>query len=1406
MKSTHQITPPAPILRRLLLAGLIRGLAILGIVLSPSERAVANSSTIAISADDKLIFAVNSRDDSVSVIRPDRIEAFSHIPVGRRPQAVAITPDKHWVYVANAGDNSVSVIQVQTAAWDSFAAFVDPSVGQNGHLITGADPNAVVCSPDGKRVFVSNGQQDTITVINAENRTVIGHVDLRNSVANDPDRRRHFQPAGLAVSPDNAKLYVTRFLSFTKAGGRQGNDLGKEGLVAVLDINTASTSLADYKVARVVRLAPQATGFNVPGVTNAADAATSAFPNQLNSVVIRGDHAYLPNIAASPSGPLRFNLDTHAFVNVIGGVSSVSPVDVGALNLHLGAREPETGKRKLFFANPWAIAFTSQSGEGFGYVVSAASDLLVKVRVGADGLLAFTGDENTTRYIDLNDPDNSITSGRGAGKNPQGIVITSDGTRAYVNNAGSKNVSVVDLTTDSVVKVVPLRPLPAPGSLGEKTLVGAEIFFSSRGNFDPVAGATVSLRDRLSSEGWQSCASCHPHGLTDGVVWQFGAGPRKSVQMNSTFNPLHPTRQRLLNYSAIFDEVEDFELNVRNVSGPGNLPNTTPPQLNPNHGLLIGDDGNVNNAPGVVNAFAKANADRPQLTVTLPGSTFAIPAHTGLREWVRHAIPTPNAPLPGYGGAGSTPGSLAEGRLLFEQVGCVTCHGGSHWTISLKDYTSPPAASEIFTERTPAPTTGNPVGAQYLNRFLRDAASFNLGVPGGGNEFGNNIGAIEQVAPTVANNTIVPGADALGKDYNGDGAGIGFNVPSLLGILAMQPYNHNGAVESIAEILEDRRHGQHGGGQLTLLDDPAKRASLAAFVESIDTQTPIFNIPGEPILITESSRISDQLTFRWIGGKGPFALQKKQDLSEPYFATVANTVERVATDTISGLSAFYRVFDLSQAPVVWLNVALTGDAELPNPIDTPARGFGYLRVKGDILSFTITYHGLSAAAVAAHIHGPASTTQSGDVLIDLEPFKGAGFGTSGTFIGEVPITPQQKALILGHRTYVNIHTPANPNGEIRGQAITAVLKASLSGVSERPSPISTQAGGLGIFTLVGNDLSFNINYHGLSGPATAAHIHGPASDAGTAVPLIDFKNFAVGGFGSSGSIVGTVKLDQRQLSAIADGLAYANIHTSANPGGEIRGQVTVHNTVVPFSANLSGAAERPNPVDSSATGFASVGLRGNRLVVHGFYRGLSGAPIAAHIHGPAPTTATGDVLVDLLPFFKSSPGAEGEFSGAIDLTEAIRLNVLSADTYINIHTTKNPDGEIRGQIAPILLDTVMAGANERPPVSSVAFGSARVALLGRTLSFQVDYSGLPSLANAAHFHGPANVDETAPPLIDISGFALDGFRRTGFVLGTVELQPAALGNVIDGLTYLNVHTVDNPGGELRGQVRPVGSE
>ena len=314
----------------------------------------------------------------------------------------------------------------------------------------------------------------------------------------------------------------------------------------------------------------------------------------------------------------------------------------------------------------------------------------------------------------------------------------------------------------------------APGSPAEVVAAGAEMFFSSRGSFDRPAGTAVSTTERLSSEGWQGCASCHFKGLTDGVVWEFGSGPRKSVPLNATFNPRNRSQQRILNYSAIFDELEDFEANVRNVSGPGPLaapvtcalPPPATSTFDPNHGLIIGDDGNINTPPCVVNSLAaKANADRRQVTLTLPGSGTAIPAMTALREWVRAAVRTPNGPLPRTSRRpGPSLQDIVAGRALFAQQNCQSCHGGQLFTNSIKDFTSPPAATEIANESNPAATSGNPVPVPYLFRFLREIGSYNLGVPGAGNDIGGNVGANEKATQGLVNGVATP-AVAAGRPW-----------------------------------------------------------------------------------------------------------------------------------------------------------------------------------------------------------------------------------------------------------------------------------------------------------------------------------------------------------------------------------------------------------------------------------------------------------------------------------------------------------------------------------------------------------------------------------------------------------------------------------------------------------------
>ena len=82
-----------------------------------------------------------------------------------------------------------------------------------------------------------------------------------------------------------------------------------------------------------------------------------------------------------------------------------------------------------------------------------------------------------------------------------------------------------------------------------------------------------------------------------------------------------------------------------------------------------------------------------------------------------------------------------------------------------------------------------------------------------------------------------PAPDALGTDYNGDGRGIGFNVPSLLGLGVSPPYYHNGACESLACVVGNLKHRTQNGRRADGLPNSRDRTLVVKFLQSIDART-----------------------------------------------------------------------------------------------------------------------------------------------------------------------------------------------------------------------------------------------------------------------------------------------------------------------------------------------------------------------------------------------------------------------------------------------------------------------------------------------------------------------------------------------------------------------------------------
>ena len=108
----------------------------------------------------------------------------------------------------------------------------------------------------------------------------------------------------------------------------------------------------------------------------------------------------------------------------------------------------------------------------------------------------------------------------------------------------------------------------------------------------------------------------------------------------------------------------------------------------------------------------------------------------------------------------------------------------------------------------------------------------------------------------------------------------------------------------------------------------------------------------------------------------------------------------------------------------------------------------------------------------------------------------------------------------------------------------------------------------------------------------------------------------------------------------------------------------------------------------------------------------------------------------------------------------------------------------------------LSGASEVPPVMSSASGTVEASLNKQTneLSWTVTYSGLSGPATGAHFHGPAMAGANAGVVVPMTGSLISPIR------GVASLTAAQVADLMAGKWYVNLHTVANPNGEIRGQI------
>jgi hypothetical protein len=414
-------------------------------------------------------------------------------------------------------------------------------------------------------------------VINTATRGLVATIDLSPFGAS---------PRAIAVtnngnnSDNDETVFVALFWGQLRPGKTavdEGQDDQRQGRVVAIDTATNRfcgaallEPLEDTGFASNGRLAPGPG--QVPNVasTNPQTFTTStgAFPNQLAAVAIhpRRPFTYVVSTGASPNGPLRFNSMAQGLVSVFSTQTrlEVTSDQVGAdvrrtapLNLNQGINFVVPPAPRIFLTNPVAMAWRPNGADA--WVVIQNTDMVVRLTTDARGIPTIgaplaAGGASQIVQVDLG----VVTSGQIAGKAPRGIVINRTGTRAYIFNFISRSITKLDISNATAPRILATaRASALPTNQTEITaLLGAELFFTGRGP-----------QERMSSEGWGGCIVCHPNGRSDNITWMFDAGPRQTVNLDGMFNRRNLNDQRCLNWSAVRDENQDFELNTRGVFG-----------------------------------------------------------------------------------------------------------------------------------------------------------------------------------------------------------------------------------------------------------------------------------------------------------------------------------------------------------------------------------------------------------------------------------------------------------------------------------------------------------------------------------------------------------------------------------------------------------------------------------------------------------------------------------------------------------------------------------------------------------------------------------------------------------------------------------------------------------------------
>jgi YVTN family beta-propeller protein len=523
------------------------------------------------------------------------------------------------VWVVNPDNDSVSII-------DSITNTVSSTIN------VGLSPRTLAVAPDG-RIWVANKESATISIINPTTLTVAQTISLP----------RASQPHGLAFAPAGGSAYVAleatgQLLKLNPNTGAQqglvnvGNNPRHIAITADATkilvsrfitppvpgepnttINITSTSNVGGEVVVVNPSSMTVTQTVILHHSDKGDSEIqgSGIPNYLGAASISpdGNSAWIPSKQDNIKRGMLRNSRQLDFQNTVRAISS--RIDMGTLTEDYAKRidhdNSSVGSAVAYHPSGVYMFVALETSRQVAVVDAIGGNELFKIEVG---------------------------------RAPQGLAISPDGNTLYVHEFMDRSVSIFNLsplTSQGLLSVnqtkveftVGVEKLPA------RVVLGKQLFYDAK---DP----------RLARDSYMSCASCHNDAGNDGRVWDltgFGEGLRNTISLRGRAGMGHG----FLHWSANFDEVHDFEKQIRDLAGGTGLMSNA-----------LFNSGTVNQPLGTPKAGLSTSLD--DLAAYLNSlTTFA--------------------PSPYRNNDGSMTTDASAGRLVFNN-NCSSCHSGNNFSDS----------------------------------------------------------------------------------------------------------------------------------------------------------------------------------------------------------------------------------------------------------------------------------------------------------------------------------------------------------------------------------------------------------------------------------------------------------------------------------------------------------------------------------------------------------------------------------------------------------------------------------------------------------------------------------------------------------------------------------------------------